>query len=102
MVAAAAVAASVLSACSRVEDRRSGSGICELHKTNMQTVVVYPSSKLIHFTPDYMRAQPRLFPNTGIAYGPLDYDHEGRPFKIHVCAACVRARDEYTQKHVSR
>jgi hypothetical protein len=67
LVVASGVAGLLLAACSRVEDRRSGSGICELHKTNMQTEVVYPCNKLIDFTADYRRAHEKLFPNIGIA-----------------------------------
>jgi hypothetical protein len=102
LTVAAGIAGVVLAGCSPVEERRSGSAICQLHRTKMQTEVVYPCNKLIHFTADYGRAQPKLFPNVGVGYGPSDYDYERRPFKVYVCPACVRARDEYTQRQVSR
>jgi hypothetical protein len=92
----------VLSACSRVEDRRSGSGVCEVHNVKMQTEVVYPCNKLISWKAGYVKDKLKLFPNC-TAYGPpFDYDYEGQPFKVYVCPACVRAQDDYTKNRNAR
>ncbi len=91
----------LLGGCSRVEDRRSGSGVCEVHNATMQTAVVYPCNKMIHWTTDYLRDRPRLFPHC-VDYAPSEYDYEGQRFKVYVCPACARAREEYIAKRKTR
>ena len=83
----------MVAGCSRVDDERYGSGVCEVHKVRMQTEVVPNCNGFIDPTRNYGEARRKLFPNAGIDYGPQFYG-EGR-IKIYICSACVKARDEY-------
>lgn len=78
-----------------VEDWRHGSGICEVHHTQMRTEQVRGLGALISFTKEYMNAMEQ-FPHPGIDYGPDLYSDEVG--LIYICTDCEAGRDAWLAK----
>lgn len=78
------------------EDWRHGDGICEVHGKQMRTEVVHDCAVLIDFTPEYLEAREKLFPNAGIEYSSDLYGN--RRGRIYVCDECKKARDKWSKK----
>jgi hypothetical protein len=65
------------------------SSTCELHKVQMDVVIVHGLGGTISLTPAYKKSKNALFPNHGISYGPELYN--STKGAIHVCKKCSEA-----------
>ena len=75
---------------------RSGSATCQIHGEKMDVVVVGdlagPSPS---FSPEYIIAKERQFPNFGVEYGPEKYGK--RRGEIFICKPCETARQKWIE-----
>jgi hypothetical protein len=74
-------------------DWRRGNGICPVHGTAMETVIVHPpAGPAPSFAPDYYDAHEKQFPNAppDIVSGVW-----WRAGMIYVCPECARAKEAW-------
>jgi hypothetical protein len=69
-----------------VQDWLGTSSICELHKVQMDVIIVHGLNGTVSITPAYAKSKDSLFPNHGILYGPELYN--STKGAIYVCKEC--------------
>lgn len=91
-----------LTGCSTVNDRRQGSGVCELHLVKMATYSLKERhSKIIDATLERLEAEKRLFPNCPPLGGPRARWYAPKLI-LYGCEDCREAYYKWSQGQMDK